>query len=168
MSQENVINFVCGVLRIEEGFSDKPYYCSAGYPTIGHGLKIGPYNAGLDQYVFRVNKVAAQALLEQHVLRIWYSIRSASYMKYADEARQAIFLSMIYQMGHKGFLKFVNMIAAAENDNWRTVSIEALDSKWAKNDSKQRANRHAYILSTGCLDAVYRLRESENDNEFIR
>lgn len=37
------------LIQIEEGYREKAYYCSEGYPTIGTGHKIGPKGAPLEQ-----------------------------------------------------------------------------------------------------------------------
>ena len=55
------------VLNYEEGFSAKPYYCSAGYPTIGIGQRIGPKGAPLKLYEFTVSKSLAAVWLAEKV-----------------------------------------------------------------------------------------------------
>ena len=49
-------------------------------------------------------------------------------------------------MGMKGGGYFRNMLAAMEKADWEEAAKEMLDSKWAKKDSPQRANRLADIV----------------------
>ena len=42
------------LLQYEEGFREKPYLCSEGYPTVGTGIRIGPKGAALKNYEFTV------------------------------------------------------------------------------------------------------------------
>ena len=36
---------ITSLLQYEEGFREKPYVCSEGYPTVGTGIRIGPKGA---------------------------------------------------------------------------------------------------------------------------
>ena len=42
---------------------------------------------------------------------------------------------MMYQLGYRNFYGFHGMIDHALNGRWAQAADEALDSKWAKNDS---------------------------------
>ena len=55
-------------------------------------------------------------------------------------------IEMSFQMGIRGVSKFRKMLVAMEKADWEEAAKEMLDSKWAKKDSPQRANRLADIV----------------------
>ena len=140
------------LIEVEEGWNPKPYYCSEDYPTVGFGFKIG--NKGDDLPCFVLPKAAGDAwLLEilkglegQLVERPWYDCMNS--------ARKAIIMSMMYQMGYNGVMKFKNMIKALEDKDYIKASNEMLDSKWAK-QTPSRAHRHAIQLQGGSWHHYY-------------
>ena len=46
---------------------------------------------------------------------------------------------MCFQIGVSGFSKFKKTIVYASSYDWINMSVEMLDSKWAKSDSPNRA-----------------------------
>ncbi len=142
------------LLKFEEGYREKAYYCSEGYPTIGIGTKIGPKGAPLEHYTLRVSEALSLCMLNEEVKSIRDQLVKFSWYRNLDEDRQIIIKSMCYQMGVSGVLKFKKMIAALEKEDYKTASIEALDSRWAK-QTKSRASRHSMVLSNGNLTEVY-------------
>jgi hypothetical protein len=42
------------ILNFEEGYKEKPYIDTQGYPTVAGGIKIGPKGAKLSNYTFTV------------------------------------------------------------------------------------------------------------------
>ena len=140
------------LLNREEGFSDKPYYCSAGYPTIAHGIRIGPKGAPLSQYQFTVTKALAAVWLAEKVKETlddmdnYANIRAA--MEACNEPRQAILISMAYQMGAKGLAGFTSTLKYIASQNWHAAQSGMLASKWQR-DTPNRAQRHAIQMLTG-------------------
>jgi len=55
---------------------------------------------------------------------------------------------MAYQMGcgSTGFGGFVNTLTNMAQGNWEQASYNMLDSKWYREDSSERAKRHAYVI----------------------
>lgn len=142
------------LLEYEEGYREKPYYCSEKYPTVGIGTKIGPKGADLSLYQFTVNKHAAYSLLNQEVDKIKLKLSNLEWYCDLDNDRKIIIESMCYQIGVSGVLKFKKMIAALSGGYGGIASNEALDSRWAK-QTPARAERHAKVLSGMCLSSVY-------------
>lgn len=134
----------------EEGYRSKPYFCSEGYPTIGYGQKLGPKNAPLDLYKFELPEIVAHEWLEFSVSVLYGAIEDKKFFFEASvrTERAAVILSMAYQLGINGLMKFGKMIAAIERKDWVEASVQALDSRWAK-QTQERAKRHAAILRTG-------------------
>ncbi len=142
------------LLAYEEGFREKPYHCSEGYVTIGIGTKIGPKLAPLDMYQFKVTKKVAEAFLDEELKSIRAQLVKHRWYTELDEDRQTIIKSMCYQLGYSGLMKFKNMIAALEKKHWPEASLEALDSRWAK-QTPARAKRHANVLAGSSIKDVY-------------
>lgn len=150
---------IISLLNYEEGFSAKPYYCSAGYPTIAHGIRIGPKGAPLSQYQFTVSKALAAVWLAEKVKETlddmdnYANIRAA--MEACNEPRKAILISMAYQIGADGLSKFTNTLKYVATQNWHAAQAGMLASKWAK-QTPNRANRHATQMLTGVWDQEYK------------
>ena len=143
---------IISLLNYEEGFSAKPYYCSAGYPTIGIGQRIGPKGAPLKLYEFTVSKSLAAIWLAEKVKETladmdkYENIRAA--MAACNEPRQAILISMAYQMGADGLSKFTNTLKSVADARWHDAQSGMLASKWAS-QTPNRANRHALQMLNG-------------------
>ena len=145
---------ITDLLMFEEGYREFPYHCSEGYPTIGIGTKIGPNNAPLSNYTFKVSEKVAGAMLEDELYSVRQSLLKFRWYVELDEHRQIIVKSMAYQMGVNGVLKFKKMIAALESKDYSEASRQALDSRWAR-QTPARAERHAAVLGWGNLNEVY-------------
>ena len=143
---------IISLLNVEEGYSETPYYCSAGYPTIGIGQRIGPKGAPLKLYEFTVSKPLAAVWLSEKVKETmadmdkYTAIREA--MAACNEPRQAILISMAYQMGADGLSKFTNTLKSVATQNWHAAQAGMLASKWAK-QTPNRAQRHAIQMLSG-------------------
>ena len=147
------------LLNYEEGYSAKPYYCSAGYPTIGIGLRIGPKGASLSQYQFAVSKSLAAVWLTEKVketledMERYPNIKAA--MVVCNTARQAVLISMAYQMGAEGLSKFTNTLKSVAAERWHEAQAGMLASKWAR-QTPNRAERHAIQMLTGSWYPEYK------------
>ena len=120
-------------IGVNEGFRSKPYKCSEGVLTIGHGLTW---------------------LTEEESLHILAGRISQLHLKLGDKLDwyddippeiQGVVIEMCYQIGFTGFTKFKRAIAHIENREWRLASDEMLDSLWAK-QTPNRAKRLADIV----------------------
>jgi len=143
------------LLLYEEGFRKKPYLCSEGYPTIGIGTKIGPKFAPIEMYQFEVTERIAKAFLDDELEIIREKLNKHEWYNCLDSDRQAVIMSMAYQMGYNGLMKFKKMILALELGHWNEASYQALDSRWAK-QTPERAKRHANVISGCKLKDVYK------------
>jgi lysozyme len=142
------------LLKFEEGYREKAYLCSEGYPTIGIGTKLGPKNSPLSNYTVVVTEHAAKALLDDEVKKIRNELVKHRWYIELDSDRQTIIKSMAYQLGCAGLFKFKKMIAALEIGDYAEASRQALDSKWSR-QTAWRAYRHAAVILTGNLMATY-------------
>ena len=138
------------LLAREEGFRSEPYICSEGYPTIGIGWKIGRHNQSLNDFeVMQISEEAAQAQCKAEIHELEMNLHAViDCWQDLNEARQAVLISMAYQMGLSGLLKFKNMLAAIETQCWNDAANEGLDSRWAK-QTPERAERQVRTLLLG-------------------
>lgn len=142
------------IITREEGYRDKPYHCSENYPTIGVGLRIGPKGASLDNYTFTMDQATAQAAMLDKIGQILIKLNGQKWFKSLNPARKSIIISMCYQMGFNGVMRFKKMISAIGQGEYIVAGREMLDSRWAK-QTPARAQRHAEVMRTGSTEGVY-------------
>lgn len=147
------------LIRFEEGYSDVPYVCSEGYVTIGYGTKLHKAKGmAPSNFPLVVNTDIAEQLLhievETKVARLLNSSAGRTYTNLSED-RQAIILSMSYQMGVSGVLAFRNMWAALDIGDYHKAGFEMLDSKWASKDTPTRALRHSSVMVAGTFRGTY-------------
>ena len=146
------MSLIRDILEVEEGWREKPYLCSEGYPTVGYGFKIGPKGADIRNYQFTLPRKAGESWLDEYIQDLRFELHRR--LSGLNEARQAIILSMCYQMGIEGCLAFRKMWAAIEDRNFQAAAVEMMDSRWAK-QTPNRARRHRDVMSSGTVEGIY-------------
>lgn len=129
-----------------EGFRERAYLCSEGYPTIGYGKKIGRRGDSLECYDFIIPERVAAYWLKHDIDQLAPMVNNLC--AGLDGARHAALISMCYQLGYSGLCKFKNMLAALNDQDWQRAHDEALNSRWAM-QTPARAKETAEILLTG-------------------
>lgn len=142
------------IIKLEESFRSKPYYCSEQFPTVGYGERVGNKNDPLPN-ITRTEKESLDFVRK----RIADAITRLSTMypiawSKCNQQRQAILISMVYQLGLTGIANFKKMWTALESNNFEEASRQMLDSLWAK-QTKNRALRHSKTMKDGTLDMYY-------------
>lgn len=150
----------------EEGYREKPYIDSRGYPTVGIGILIGPQGASLSNYTFKVPRTVAEVWVRCHlddlvleietkpayaqIRQVLNYLRALAYAGASDyqDPRISVLLSMAYQMGLDGLAAFKNTLGAMGKGDWLGAKNGMLASKWAK-QTPNRAKRHAEQMLTG-------------------
>ena len=120
-------------IGVNEGFRRKPYQCSEGVWTIGHGLTWLTEEESLHILAGRISQL---------------HLKISSQLSWYDDMPpevQGVIIEMCFQMGFSGFCKFKKAIANMQDKNWKGASDEMLDSRWAK-QTPNRANRLADIV----------------------
>ena len=118
-------------IGVNAGFRSKPYKCSVGVWTIGHGLTWLTEEESLHILTGRISELHLKLLDDLD----WY--------KDIPPEIQGVIIEMCYQMGFTGFTKFKRAIAHMKNREWQLASEEMLDSLWARqttNRAKQLAD----------------------------
>lgn len=159
---------IFSLLELEEGYSEKPYIDTEGYPTIGFGIKIGPKGAPLSNYTFTLPRTAAEVwtrcYLDQMVARIvrfphtnnaLMALESKMTGPIYSDPRCCVLLSMCYQMGEAGVEQFTNTLAFIQSGDYTKAAVNMLASKWAK-QTPTRAARHAKQMQTGLWAVEYK------------
>ena len=136
----------------DEGWRSKPYKCTAGHWTIGVGHKMMPHElrGGVDSLEWTSEQVFNALRQDAHIaVRGCESIFGRSRFNAMPDARKRALANMCFQLGADGLSKFKRMIAAIFDEDWEQAAIEALDSKWAKQDTPRRAQKVATMLRLG-------------------
>ncbi len=149
---------ICGrMLKKEEGFRAKPYLCSENFPTIGYGEKIG------DKYEPLPNIETTEPIAYKKMIGL-IEVNEKTLLNNPDlyrcyfhlsDARKAVMLSIVYQIGIYGLLKFKKLLAALESADYARAADEMLNSLAARQTPK-RWLRNAEQMRTGELNAYYK------------
>lgn len=144
------------LLNYEEGYREKPYVDTEGYPTVACGIKVGPKGAQLSNYAFTVPREVGDVWLESFVSTTIGKMNAnpsiVAALKSCNPARRDILISMAYQMGVGGLAAFKNTLAMIAAGNYAGAANGMLSSLWAKQTPK-RAQRHAEVMRTGEMTA---------------
>lgn len=156
---------IIDLLVFEEGFRDRPYLDSEGYPTVGIGFllartKCTPaelkkyYDFTLPLEAARVwlDSLARQVLNDMVKHQLIASALNACFRSspepWATNPRVSVLLSMAYQLGAKGLAGFRNTLWHVASGRFDKAADSMLLSRWAK-QTPNRAKRHAGQMSTG-------------------
>lgn len=145
------------IAKLDEGWRDKPYYCSAGYPTIGFGFRIPGTKKGDKLPVMRMELKAGLDRLDKLLKESDHSLSINKKEVYTslEPLRKAVILSMAHQLGFSGVLGFKNMWKALEAKDYKRAAVEILDSKAAKQDAPARFKRNSYMMATNEMSTYY-------------
>ena len=118
-----------------EGFKSKPYKDTQGVWTIGHGLTY--IREEESKYIVKIRISELRRKLKRHT---WFNELNYD--------RKSVIISMAYQLGVNGLMKFKKTIKFLTLKDFENASIEMLDSKWAL-QTPNRAAELANIIRSG-------------------
>lgn len=125
-------------LRESEGFRSEPYHCSTGHLTVGYGTNIET-----------VSREEAEWLLQHRVRKVIDEVCNRwPWVAKLDANRRRALFDMAYNMGVPTLAQFKNMLSALEKGDFNRASVEALDSRWARQVG-QRAIDIAQLIREG-------------------
>lgn len=129
----------------DEGFVSHGYYDSKGFLTIGPGILIDERRGG------GINAEEGMYLLRNRIYRVDNQLRARfpSWYDKLTPTRMQVLICMAYQLGVNGVANFKRMVAAIERSDFTAAALEMLDSKWAREDSPERAKRMASMMERG-------------------
>ncbi len=143
------------VIKIEESYRSKPYYCSEQFATVGYGRKLSEQkNAPLPNIT--ANRAEEDLFVKEKIRELSYALMSRYSVAWSkcNQARQAILISMAYQLGLTGVSQFQKMWMALSNGDFSLAAKEMLNSKWAK-QTPNRAKRHVEQMERGEIIRYY-------------
>jgi lysozyme len=129
-------------LKIDEGVKYEVYDDHLGYKTFGIGHLVTPEDeeygspCGTPIAVDRVNSVFDKDV-ETYISE---SEKVFGNLQQMPEEVQQVIVNMCFNMGAPRLSQFKKFIKAIHDEDWKTASVEMLDSRWAKQVG-ERANR---------------------------
>lgn len=157
-------------LRFEEGDKPRAYKDHLGFWTIGIGRLIDPRKGGRiteeERAILLANDPSRRGgtimdwtltpaersmLLKNDVKRFTDAMADWPAWKrvQGDIPRMVAMTSMCFQLGEKGFGKFVNTLAMIAAGRFADAATNMLKSKWATEDTPERAARVASLMRNG-------------------
>ncbi|CAH0149635.1 hypothetical protein SRABI106_00415 [Rahnella aquatilis] len=154
------------MLRFDEGLKLELYKDTEGYWTIGVGSLITKLQSKIEAIKImdkilsrstngKITPQESEILFNkgiQNALRGIQSTTLSETHKMMDEPRRMALMNMVYQLGIAGVLGFRKMINHLNAGNYRAASLEALNSKWAR-QTPNRARRVTAVMSTGTFNS---------------
>ena len=126
-------------IKLSEGFRDRVYKDSLGIDTIGYGFAIKDLVLDED-----ISEMILRRKLDNLIDR---ANKRFKFLKNLPQEAQDIVYEMCYQLGVTGVSKFKKTLLYLENKEFRMVSKEMLDSKWAR-QTPNRANKLSDIMGS--------------------
>jgi lysozyme len=128
-----------------EGYSDTPYQCTAKKWTIGFGYNYedrGFLTADITRILASgFTKDLAEKLLAKDVEQCAKQASEFPFFNSMNDARRAVVIDMIYQLGISGFKAFKKMIERLEKGDWKGAALEMIHSRWyTQSGRRSRAN----------------------------
>ncbi len=130
------------MLKRHEGVRSHVYLCSAGYETIGVGRNISKSGMGLSDD-------EVDYLLENDIVRVIKELSSEyPWFKDLDDVRKDAIIDIGFNLGATRLRGFKRALAAMDVADYKTASLEFLDSKWSR-DVKGRSAELAHMIAIG-------------------
>lgn len=121
------------------------YPDSKGILTLGVGRVVDPKRT-----TEGISKQEAFYLLNNDIGKRTYGLDlNVAWWRSLDDVRQRVLLDMSFQMGVAGLLTFQRTLAMVKSGNYPLAAAYMLQSKWAREDSPNRARRLAKMMETG-------------------
>mgnify|MGYP003117316962 FL=1 len=140
MSQIDITPTLIEQLIDHEGIELKAYKDTVGKITIGVGRNLDDVGISGEE---------AMILLKNDIQRIVDQLDAhIDWWRELDAARQRALISMGFNLGIYGLLKFEKTLNALKNKRWVEASDEMMDSKWASQVGR-RAEMLSQIMLTG-------------------
>ena len=137
----------------EEGRSTRAYFCPSGDLTIGVGHNItknglpSATQKMLEKYG-KIDSVAIDNLLIEDIKiakKGCWEIYGRDFFDSLSDVRQAVLISMCFQIGQTGLSKFIETNRLIKARSFEDASVQMLKSKWAR-QTKNRAKRASDMM----------------------
>lgn len=131
--------YILDMLKRDEGVRFKPYVDTVGKTTIGVGRNLTDVGISQDE---------CDLMLANDIARTEADAQHFSWFGGLNEARQAVILNMIFNLGLRSFKGFTQTIKYLEAGDYQSAADRMIASKWAEQVGA-RAGRLAIIMRTG-------------------
>jgi lysozyme len=142
MGGETDIVCVEDLLKREEGCKLRPYRCPAGKLTIGYGHNLDDTTISQDDAVHILETDVA--VKTQDAVKVIGEIA----FRNLDEVRQAVLISMAFQMGRTGLGSFRQTLECVRRGDYDQAARNMFRSQWAR-QTPGRARRAAKMMYSG-------------------
>ena len=126
-------------LKKHEGVELKPYKCTSNKLTIGIGRNLE--DVGISEH-------EAEYLLMNDLDTYMKAAKTYDWYNGLNDARKAVIVNMLFNMGQTNFNKFLKMKRALDVGDHAEAAKQMLESKWAK-QVKGRSEELAAQMETG-------------------
>jgi lysozyme len=133
------IRDIKALLTRHEGYRRHPYTDTVGKLTIGIGRNLE--DVGL-------SRAEADCLLDHDLRLVYKAARRYPWFEVLNAPRQAVVVDMIFNLGPKKFMGFIETRRHLTQGYYVAASKEMLNSKWASQVG-MRARRLAQMMKTG-------------------
>ena len=117
-------------IKLNEGFSLKPYKDQLGYLTIGYGHLI----LSNEKFLLKkqIHKKELEQIFENDFKKALNNFNSTLKSLVSNKREAELLIEMVFQLGIKGCLKFKNLLKNMRKGNKYLVCFEMMDSLWYK------------------------------------
>lgn len=125
----------------DEAYRTHAYKDTKGYWTVGVGHMLGK-GSHFSNIVWSPEQIITTFLADLNSAIFEVRKQIFTFDDLSDN-RQRVMVNMMFNLGPRKFSGFKKMVRGVNALNYRKAHIEMLDSKWAKVDVRNRANRLA-------------------------
>ena len=117
-------------IKLNEGFSLKPYKDQLGYLTIGYGHLI----LSNEKFLLKkkLHKKEFEKIFEKDFKKALINFNNKLKSSTSNKKDTELLTEMVFQLGIKGCLKFKKLLKNMRNGNKYLVCFEMMDSFWYK------------------------------------
>lgn len=134
------------LIKESEGCELVAYKDTRDLWTIGYGHLLDPQTQDWGGYA--ITQQEADAFLEDDMGTARNLANGFPYFASMNDVRQAVCISMCFQMGAKP-LHWPNFMAALEAQDYTATAAAGRDSEWRRVQTPKRAEREMKMLETG-------------------
>ena len=117
-------------IKVNEGFSSKPYKYQLGYLTIGYGHLILSNEKILLKK--KIHKKELEEIFEKDFKKALYNFNTKLKHLTSNKKEADLLIEMVFQLGIRGCLKFKNLLKNMRKGNKHLVCFEMMNSLWYK------------------------------------
>ena len=117
-------------IKLNEGFSLKPYKDQLGYLTIGYGHLV----LSNEKFLLKkqLHKKEFEKIFEKDFKKALSNFNNTLKPITSNKKEEELLIEMVFQIGIRGCLKFKNLIKNMRKGNKHLVCFEMMESLWYK------------------------------------